>query len=83
MGRVVRVSACALVESVLVAEMWKMDALKARWSWAEICSTFPRCLCHGRRGVGLKEETPFGDTWEEDLLCCTNGQGENVSDTSP
>lgn len=44
-GRVVRVSACALVEPVLVAVMWKMDALKARWSWAEICSTFPRCLC--------------------------------------
>lgn len=65
MGRVVRVSASALVKLVLVAVMWKTDAPKKQWSWAEICSMFPRCLCYCRRGISLKEETPFGDTMEE------------------
>lgn len=59
--KVVRVSACASVKFVLAAVTWKMDAPKKWWNWAEICSMFPRCLCHCRRGTDLKEETPFGD----------------------
>lgn len=65
MGRVVRVSASTLVKLVLVAMMWKTDAPKKQWSWAEIRSIFPRCLCHCRSGTGLKEETPFGDATGE------------------
>lgn len=45
-------SACASVEFVPVAAKWRVHTPKKLWSWAEICSMFPRCLCHCRKGTG-------------------------------